>query len=75
MLVDHIEHIARVAGVDHVGLGSDFDGIGRAPDGLDDATDLVLIVVELRKRDWSEKDIRKFLGENHLRVIKANIGR
>lgn len=74
LLVDHIEHVAKVAGVDHVGLGSDFDGISAAPEGIDDVTDLVWIVIELRNRGWSEIDLRKFLGENFLRVIKANVG-
>lgn len=73
-LVDHIEHIAEVAGYDHVGIGSDWDGISEAPMGLDDTTDTVYLVVELRKRGWSEENIRKFLGENFLRVLKANAG-
>jgi membrane dipeptidase len=74
VLVDHIEHVVEVAGVDHVGLGSDFDGIGDTPEKIEDCTDLVYIVVELRKRGWSEEDIRKVLGENFLRVIRENTG-
>jgi membrane dipeptidase len=72
VLIDHIDHAVQVAGIDHVGLGSDFDGISDAPVGLDDVTHLVLIVVELHKRGYSEEDIRKILGENFLRVIRAN---
>lgn len=74
VLCDHIEYAARVAGYDHVGLGSDFDGIGDTPEGLDDCTGLVNIVVELRRRGWSEENLRKFLGENFLRVLRANAG-
>ena len=72
VLIDHIDHVVKVAGIDHVGLGSDFDGISDAPVGLDDVTGLVNIVVELLKRGYSEEDIRKILGENFLRVIRAN---
>jgi len=74
MLVDHIDHAVRVAGIDHVGLGSDFDGISSAPQGLDDVTDIVWIVVELRRRGYSEADIRKILGENFLRLIREAVG-
>ncbi len=74
VLADHIEHVVKVAGIDHVGLGSDFDGIGAAPEGLDDATDLFRIIVELKTREWSDEDLRKLLGLNTLRVIRENIG-
>ena len=72
VLVDHIDHVVKVAGIDHVGLGSDFDGISAAPTGLEDVTGLMNIVVELRKRGYSEEDMRKILGLNFLRVIRAN---
>ena len=72
VLVDHIDHVVKVAGIDHVGLGSDFDGIGAAPTGLEDVTGLVHIVVELCKRGYSDEDMRKILGLNFLRVIRAN---
>lgn len=75
VLCDHIEHVVKVAGIDHVGLGSDFDGIGDTPEGIEDCTDLVLIVYELRKRGWSEEDLRKLLGLNFLRVIRENTGK
>lgn len=74
VLVDHIEHAAKVAGHDHVGLGSDFDGIGAGWEGMDDITSLYKIVMELKRRDWSDENIRKFLGLNFLRVIKENAG-
>lgn len=74
MVVDHIVHVARVAGIDHVGLGSDFDGVGGLlPLGLEDVTRLPLLVQGLLDRGWSDDDIRKFLGENLLRVMEASI--
>jgi membrane dipeptidase len=73
-LCDHIEHVVKVAGIDHVGLGSDFDGISAAPEHLDDTTDLFRIVVELRNRGWSQEHLHKLLGLNTLRVIRANVG-
>jgi membrane dipeptidase len=69
-VVDHIEHIARVAGVDHVGLGSDFDGIPAVPVGLEDVSRYPVITAELLRRGWTEPDIRKVLGENALRVLR-----
>jgi membrane dipeptidase len=71
-VVDHIEHIAKVAGVDHVCLGSDFDGIPLGPDGLDDVSKFPFITEELSRRGFSADDIRKILGENVLRVLAAN---
>jgi membrane dipeptidase len=69
-LIDHIDHIAKVAGVDHVGLGSDFDGVsGATPQGIDSAADLPKITQALLDRGYSEADIRKILGGNLLRVF------
>ncbi len=69
-LIDHIDHIAKVAGVDHVGLGSDFDGVsGAMPEGIDSAADLPKITQALLDRGYSEKDIHKILGGNLLRVF------
>jgi len=69
-LIDHIDHVAKVAGVDHVGLGSDFDGVsGAMPEGIDSAADLPKITQALLNRGYSEKDIRKILGGNLLRVF------
>lgn len=70
-VVDHIEHIARLAGVDHVGLGSDFDGIDLLPEGLEDVSCYPNITAEMLRRGWGEADIRKVLGENVLRVMEA----
>jgi membrane dipeptidase len=69
-VVDHIEHIAEVAGVDAVGLGSDFDGMTMTPVGLEDVSCYPAITDELLRRGWSEPDIRKVLGDNMLRVLE-----
>jgi membrane dipeptidase len=69
-LIDHIDHIAKVAGVDHVGLGSDFDGVsGATPQGMDSAADLLRITQALLDRGYSADDIKKILGGNLLRVF------
>jgi membrane dipeptidase len=70
-LIDHIDHVAKVAGIDHVGLGSDFDGVsGATPDGIDSAADLPKITQALLDRGYSGDDIRKILGGNTLRVFR-----
>jgi len=70
-LIDHIDHIAKVAGIDHVGLGSDFDGVsGQTPEGIDSAADLPKITQALLDRGYSADDIRKILGGNLLRVFR-----
>lgn len=71
MLIDHIDHIAKVAGVDHVGLGSDFDGVeGQLPEGMDSPADLPKITAALMARGYSAEDCRKILGGNLLRVMR-----
>jgi membrane dipeptidase len=71
VLIDHIDHIAKVAGIDHVGLGSDFDGIaGQTPEGIDSAADLPKITEALMARGYSADDCRKILGGNLLRVFR-----
>lgn len=70
-LIDHIDHIAKVAGVDHVGLGSDFDGVsGQLPEGIDSAADLPKITQALMARGYSAADCDKILGGNLLRVFR-----
>jgi len=70
-LIDHIDHIAKVAGVDHVGLGSDFDGVsGATPTGIDSAADLPKITQALLDRGYNAEDIKKILGGNLLRVFR-----
>lgn len=68
-ILDHIEHVINVAGIDHVGLGSDFDGVPSLPVGMEDATLLPFITYGLLKRGHSEADVRKVLGGNALRVL------
>jgi membrane dipeptidase len=70
-LIDQIDHIAKVAGVDHVGLGSDFDGVsGATPAGMDSAADLPKVTQALLDRKYSPEDVRKILGGNLLRVFR-----
>jgi membrane dipeptidase len=69
LLLDHIEHVTRVAGADHVGLGSDFDGVPFLPEGLGDVSGFPAITAGLLARGRGEDEIRKILGENTLRVL------
>lgn len=73
-VVDHIDHVADIAGVDYVGLGSDFDGIRDTPRGLEDVTKIPNITKALVEREYPPHDIKKILGNNHLRVFKQVIG-
>jgi membrane dipeptidase len=70
MLIDHIDHVAKIAGIDHVGIGSDFDGIPSSPEGIDSAADLPKITAALIARGYSAEDCRKILGENFLRFFR-----
>lgn len=70
-VADHIDHLVKVAGIDHVGLGSDFDGVGTLPDGLDDVSKYPNLTAELLRRGYSETDVKKILGLNVLRVMRA----
>jgi membrane dipeptidase len=72
MLIDHIDYIVKLVGVDYAGLGSDFDGINLTPQQLDDVTTYPLITKALVEKGYSKKDINKILGGNLLRVLKAN---
>jgi membrane dipeptidase len=69
VIVDHIDHMVKVAGMDHVGIGSDFDGIPSVPEGMEDVSKLPAIRAELKRRGYSEGDIRKIMGENFMRVF------
>jgi membrane dipeptidase len=71
-LLAHLDYIVKLAGVDHVGIGSDFDGITSSPRELDDVTNYELITKALIEKGYSKKDIYKILGGNILRVLKAN---
>ncbi|GAC1416390.1 MAG: hypothetical protein NVSMB67_00270 [Flavisolibacter sp.] len=72
LLLDHIDYMVRLIGVDHVGLGSDFDGIESAPQTLDSVKDYPLITKALLERGYSKADVKKILGENFIRVFTAN---
>jgi len=69
-VADHIEHIRDVAGIDHVGLGSDFDGITSVPTGLENVTKFPDLIAELLKRGWKVEDVKKVVGLNALRVLR-----
>lgn len=68
-IVDHIDHMKKVAGIDIVGIGSDYDGVPFLPAGMNGAEDLPLVTYEMLRRGYSEDEIRKVLGENFLRAF------
>ena len=71
-VLDHFDHIVKLAGIDHVGIGSDYDGVGDSlPAGLKDVSSYPNLVAGLLRRGYSEEDVRKILGENLLRVWSA----
>jgi membrane dipeptidase len=72
LLIDHIDHMVKLAGANHVGLGSDFDGIESAPQQMDDVAAFPLVTRELLKRGYNRKDIKKILGGNFRRLLRAN---
>jgi len=69
-VADHIDHVRKVAGADHVGIGSDFDGMGVGPVGLEDVSKYPDLFAELIRRGWSDADLRKLAGENILRALR-----
>jgi membrane dipeptidase len=69
-VADHIDHIVKVAGIDHVGIGSDYDGVTALPEGLEDVSRYPRLTAELLRRGYSERDVRKVLGGNILRVMR-----
>lgn len=69
-VADHVDHIRRVAGIDHIGIGSDYDGMRGAPEGLEDASKYPNLFVELMARGYSDEDLRKIAGLNVLRVMR-----
>jgi membrane dipeptidase len=71
-VADHIDHVRKVAGADHVGIGSDFDGIDTVPEGLEDVATFPDLFAELVRRGWSDGDLRKLAGENLLRVLRQS---
>ncbi|MGI9190219.1 MAG: dipeptidase [Longimicrobiaceae bacterium] len=71
-IADHIDHVRAVAGVDHVGLGSDFDGVSVLPEGLEDVSRYPYLTAELLRRGYSEADVKQVIGGNLLRVMREN---
>ncbi|HWX95114.1 MAG TPA: dipeptidase [Terriglobales bacterium] len=69
-----IDHIVKLAGIDHVGIGSDFDGISNVPQGLEDVSKMPNLTAALLKRGYKEDDIKKIMGENYLRVVRDVVG-
>jgi membrane dipeptidase len=68
-IVDHIDHAVSIAGIDHVGIGSDFDGIEVTPEGMDDISFMPLVFEEMRSRGYTEEEIEKVAGGNFLRLL------
>jgi membrane dipeptidase len=73
-VADHVDHAVKIAGIDHVGIGSDFDGIAATANGLEDVSKMPALIAVLLKRGYSERDVKKILGENFLRVIREVTG-
>lgn len=71
MVADHIDHVVKVAGIDHVGIGSDFDGVESLPDGLDSVATYPALLAELMRRGWTDEMIAKLAGGNVLRVMEG----
>ncbi len=70
-VADHIDHVREVAGVDHVGIGGDFDGTPVTPVGLHDVSRYPALFAELQRRHWSESDLKALAGANVLRALRA----
>jgi membrane dipeptidase len=69
-VADHIDHIRKIAGIDHIGLGSDFDGITMVPEGLEDVSKYPALIAELLRRGYQDDDVKKIVGQNVLRVMR-----
>ena len=69
-VADHIDHVRKVAGIDHVGIGSDYEGFDGAPDGLEDVSCYPALLAELMRRGYTREDIKKVAGQNLLRVFR-----
>ena len=73
-VANHIDHAVKTAGIDHVGIGSDYDGVSGPPNGLDDVSRMPALIDVLLERGYTERDVKKIWGENYLRVIRAVTG-
>lgn len=74
-VANHIDHAVKIAGIDHVGIGSDYDGISGPPNGLDDVSRMPALIAVLLERGYKKRDLKKLLGENFLRVIREVTGK
>lgn len=74
-VANHIDHAVKIAGIDHVGIGSDYDGISGPPNGLDDVSKMPALIAVLLERGYKKRDLKKILGENFLRVIREVTGK
>ena len=73
-VADHLDHMREVAGIDHIGIGADFDGMDSQPEGLDDVSKYPALLAELLRRGYSEDDVQKIAGRNVLRVMRTAEG-
>src|SRR5262249_52440017 len=73
-VADHVDHAVKIAGIDHVGIGSDFDGIAATANGLEDASKMPALIAVLLKRGYAESELKKILGDNVLRVVREVTG-
>jgi membrane dipeptidase len=69
VIADHIDHAVSLAGIEHVGIGTDFDGIEVTPEGMDDISMMPVLFEELKDRGYSESDLEKLAGENFFRIL------
>lgn len=74
-VADHVDHAVKIAGIDHVGIGSDFDGVSGPPNGLDDVSKMPALIAALMERGYTDRNLKKILGENTLRVIREVTGK
>ena len=74
-VVAHIDHAVKVAGIDHVGIGSDFDGIDSVPKGLEDVSKMPKLAAALKAKGYSDSDVQKIWGGNVLRVFREVVGK
>ena len=70
-MADHIDHIRKVAGIDHIGIGGDYDGMATGPDGMEDVSGYPALFVELARRGYSQSDLEKIASRNMMRVLRA----
>ena len=69
LIAEHIDHVVNLVGIDHVGLGSDFDGIEVTPEGMEDISKMPILLEELRNRGYKESDLEKIASENFFRIL------